>query len=218
MVISLQERNQIFDEIVKSRRSVREFKEEKPPKEQIEGIIEAGMLAPYAAAAVRDEKDFRRFFVFEKGGSAFEAVSAIIKKNAASGIQHYKKLMEEKPSIKSQVEPFLERMQKIADKGLPGLHTAPYFIVVGELRGTPPAEQRSLAHVLENMWLKATALNLGFQLISATSQLADNGEFIELLGVPPKKFGFGSCAIGYPAVTPPPTYRPDVHKATRWMD
>ncbi len=50
----------------------------------------------------------------------------------------------------------------IGDKGIPGVSTAPYFIIIAELRGIPPAEQESLAHVLENMWLKTTALNLGF--------------------------------------------------------
>ena len=42
MVKSVDERNQILDEIIKSRRSIRDFKEEKPPKEWIEDIIEAG--------------------------------------------------------------------------------------------------------------------------------------------------------------------------------
>jgi len=47
----------------------------------------------------------------------------------------------------------------------------PYYIVVAERSGIPPAEQQSLAHCLENMWLKATALGLGFQLVSVTAQM-----------------------------------------------
>ncbi len=218
MEISVEEHNQILDEIIRSRRSIRAFKEDKPPKEWIEDIIESGMLAPYAAASVGDEEDFRRFFVFEKGTSSFETVSLLIKKNAAIGARRYEKLMEEKPFMRSQIEPFTKRLQMIADKGVPGLHTAPYFIVAAELRGIPPAELQSLAHVLENMWLKTTALGLGFQLVSTTSQLAENEEFTTLLGIPHKKFALNGCAIGYPAMTPSATRRPDIHKATRWMD
>jgi nitroreductase len=217
-MVKLDERNQILDEIIRSRHSIRVFREEKPPKEWIEYIINAGMLAPYAAAAVRDEKDFRKFFIFERGTKSFEKASLIIKKNAADGAQHYEKLIEEKPAMRSKFQPFVERLQMIANKGVPGLNTAPYFIVVAELKGIPPAEMQSLAHVLENMWLKATALGLGFQLISTTSQMAEDEEFIKLLGLPFKKFALNGCAIGYPTFTPQATPRPDIHKATRWMD
>lgn len=218
MVKSVDERNRILDEIIRSRRSVRDFREEKPPKEWIEYIIEAGMLAPYAAAAVRDEKDFRKFFVFEKNTRSFETASLIIKKKAADAAQHYEKLITENHSMRSKVQPFMERLQMIADKGIPGLNTAPYFIVVAELRGIPPAELQSLAHVLENMWLKTTAMGLGFQLVSTTSQMAEDEEFINLLGLPIKKFALNGCAIGYPTSMPPATPRPDIHKATLWMD
>ena len=40
------------------------------------------MLAPYAEAAVRDEKDFRKFFVFERNTKSFETASLINKKKA----------------------------------------------------------------------------------------------------------------------------------------
>ena len=176
------------------------------------------MLAPYAAAAVRDEKDFRKFFVFERNTRSFESVSSILKKKAADTAQRYEKLMEEKPSMKSKIQPFMKRLQMIADKGSPGLRTAPYFIVVAELKGIPPAELQSMAHVLENMWLKATAIGLGFQLVSTTSQMAEDEEFIKLLGLPVKKFAVNGCAVGYPTLVPPATPRPDTHKATRWMD
>lgn len=214
----LKERNQILDEILKSRRSIRVFKEEKPPKNQIEEIIEAGMLAPYAAAAVGDEEDFRRFFVFEKGTKSIETAAQHMKNKAAEGVQHFENLMAEKPFIRSKFEPFVKRLQMVVDKGVLGVGTAPYFLVVAELRGVPPAEQESIAHVMENMWLKATALDLGFQLVSLTSQMAEDEGFMGLLELPIKKFALNGCAIGYPAMIPPATPRPDTMKATRWMD
>jgi nitroreductase len=214
----LDERNLIFDEIVKSRRSIRAFKDEKPPKEVVDDIIEAGMLAPYAAAAVGDSKDFRRFFVFEKGSKSIETLAFLMKNKAGKGVQHFEGLIKEKPFMKSKFQPYLNRLKMIRDKGVPGVTTAPYFIIVAELRGIPPAEQESLAHVLEIMWLKTTALNLGFQLISLTSQMAEDEELMKILEIPVGKFALNGCAIGYPDITPKPTPRPNTQKATRWMD
>ena len=215
---SLDERNLIFDEIIKSRHSIRAFKDEKPPKEVVEDIIEAGMLAPYAAAAVGDRKDFRRFFVFEKGSKSIETLAFLMKNKAKEGVQHFEGLIKEKPVMKSKFQHYLNRLKMIIDKGVPGVTTAPYFIIVAELRGIPPAEQESLAHVLENMWLKTTALNLGFQLISLTMQMAEDEELMKLLELPVGEFALNGCAIGYPKIIPKPTPRPNTRKATKWMD
>lgn len=214
---SQDERNKIFDEIIQSRHSIRAFKEEKPPKERIEEIIESGMLAPYAAAAVGNIKDFRRFFVFEKDTKSIKTLALLMKNKAAEGITHFEGLIAEKPFMKPKFQPFLNRLQMVVDNGVPGVTTAPYFIIVAELRGVPPAEQESLAHVLENMWLKSAALSLGFQLISLTSQMAEDEELMKLLGLPVKKFALNGCAIGYSAITPSATPRPDTQEVTRWM-
>ena len=53
---------------------------------------------------------------------------------------------------------------------VPDVGTAPEFIVVAEKKGFSAVEQQSLAHCLENMWLKATALNPGFQFVSSTAK------------------------------------------------
>ena len=73
---------------------------------------------------------------------------------------------------------------------VPGVGTAPYYIVVAERWGFPPVGLQSLAHCMENMWLKATALGLGFQRVSVTSQLSDDpGNFCEVLGISPGRVG-----------------------------
>jgi nitroreductase len=212
------ELNESLDEIIKLRHSVRVFKEDEPPKEFIEDIIKAGMLAPYAKAAVGGKKDFRRFFIFKKDGSSTRIAAQLMKKKAREGIEHFGKIVAGRPNLKPKFQPFTQRLQMVVDKGVPGLETAPYFIVAAELRGVPPVEQESLAHVLENMWLKATALGLGFQLVSLTSQMADNEEFMDLLGLPNNKFALNGCAVGYPAVEVEITARPDIGDTTRWMD
>jgi nitroreductase len=101
---------------------------------------------------------------------------------------------------------------------VPGVGSAPYFIVVAEKKGFPAVEQQSLAHCLENMWLKATALGLGFQLVSATAQMDDNPKLCELLGINPGEWALNGCAVGYPAEELTSSVRPPVEKVTRWLE
>lgn len=210
--------NNMFDEIIKSRRSVRFFKDEFPSKEFIKDILNAGMMAPYAAQAVGENEDFRRFFVFENGSESMEIAANLMGKKAEEGLNHFKRMITEKPFLKNKVQPFMDKLQMIVDKGVLGVGTAPYFIVVAELRGVPPVEQESIAHCLENMWLKATALQLGFHLVSLTSQMAEEEEFMKLLDIPVGKYGINGCAIGYPAMKAPSVPRPNITKVTKWFN
>ena len=100
---------------------------------------------------------------------------------------------------------------------VPGVGTAPYYIVVAEKKGFPPVEQQSLAHCLENMWLKATALELGFQLVSITSQMSGNAEFCRILGIPAGEWELAGCAVGYPKDELSPAIRPAVEDVTTWL-
>lgn len=210
--------NSTLDSIIESRRSIRFFNDEIPSKEDIESILNAGMHAPYAAQAVGDNEYFRRFFVFENGSVSMETAGKLMRKKAEEGLNHFRRMITEKPLLKIRVKPFMEKLQMIVDKGVPGVGTAPYFIVVAELRGIPPVEQESIAHCLENMWLKSTALNIGFHIVSLTSQMAEEQEFLNLLDIPHGKYGLNGCAIGYPAMETPILPRPDTKKATKWMN
>jgi nitroreductase len=209
--------NSILDSIIKSRRSTRLFNEEVPSKEDIESILNAGMLAPYAAQAVGDNEHFRQFFVFENGSESMETAGKLMVKKAEEGLNHFKRMVIEKPFLKIRIKPFMEKLQRIVDEGVLGVGTAPYFIVVAELGGFPPVEQESIAHCLENMWLKSTALKIGFHLVSLTSQMAEDEEFLKLLDIPKGKYGLNGCALGYPALKTPIVPRPDTNEATKWM-
>src|SRR5664280_2638803 len=210
--------NEIFDEVIKSRRSTRFFKDEFPSKENIEDILNAGMLAPYAAQAVGNNEDFRRFFVFKNGGKRIEIEGNLMIKKEKEGLDNFKKMIVEKPFLKGKVQSFMDKLQMIVDNGVLGVGTAPYFVIVAELRGVPPVEQESIAHCLENMWLKAAALELGFHLVSLTSQMAEEEEFMKLLDIPVGKYGINGCAIGYPAMKTPPVPRLDTKKSTKWLN
>jgi nitroreductase len=209
--------NAILDQILESRRSVRSFAADIPPKEDVIRIIRAGLLAPYAAQAVAGQ-DFRRFFVFQEGTPKLAHVAALGKRQAKRMAEQLRDEMAANPSLEDQAKGFVKRLDQLAEWGVPGIGSAPYYIVVAERRGIPPAEQQSLAHCLENMWLKATALGLGFQLVSVTAQMGQDREFCSVLGIPHGEFGTNGCATGYPMKRLPPAERPDAREVTKWID
>ncbi|WP_440947453.1 nitroreductase family protein [Methanosarcina sp. T3] len=214
------QQNIILDKILVERRSHRQFKQEFPSEEDIRGIIHAGLHAPFAAAAVGGIEDyFRRFFVLKKGSKSMTAAASLIFEEAAVMASNLESAMENDPELRTQARGFANRLAMIKKMGqVPGVGTAPYFIVVAERKGFPPVEQQSLAHCLENMWLKATALGIGFQLVSITAQMADNPAFCTLLGIPPGGWALMGCAAGYPVKELPPSNRPPIDEVTRWLE
>jgi nitroreductase len=212
------EYNAYLDRAIEDRRTVRSFTEEEPPREHIEEIVKAGLLAPYAAVAVGPEKVFRRFMVMGRDSRTKAAIARLLRDKMIASSQQLRQAMQDNPYLRDHAGAFVERLEAIANGAEIGFESVPCFIVVAEKKGFPPAEARSLAHCLENMWLKATALGLGFRLISATAQMAEDPEFCSLLDIPPGEFGLDSCAIGYAKQAPPPTPRPSFEEAVRWLD
>src|SRR5512136_108696 len=205
-----EQRNSCLDQILTERRSHRIFKPEFPPKDAVMRIIQAGLLAPFAAAAVGDSADyFRRLFVMEKGSATMTAAAPLVMAQVTIMNQELEKEMETNPALRTMAVSFVRRLSQIRSMGrVPGIGTAPYYIVVGERKGFPPVEQQSLAHCLENMWLKATALGLGFQLVSVTSQMSSDPAFCTILGITPGEWELMGCAVGYPADDLSPSIRP----------
>jgi len=211
------EANEQFDTVIELRRTVRSFTDELPPRESIEQIIKAGLLAPYAAPAVAGEKVFRRFFVFERAGQSMTTAVDIAIKQMRENVQKMKSRCESDPSFARKAGAFVKRLEMIAETGQVPLAQAPYYIVVAEKKGIPAVEMQSLAHCLENMWLKATALGLGFRLISMTTQMGEDPDFCKLIGLPPGEFGLDGCTVGYATEWPPATDRPSFEEAVSWL-
>ena len=210
--------NDVFDNIIETRRSIRFFKDEMPPKEFIEDIIKAGLFAPYAAQAVSEDEYFRKFVVISKNSAKMKEIAEITKNKVKVMSEQLNAQMEKNPYLKEKGKSFSKRLELFADKGVLGIGTAPYYIVVAEKKGMTPVEQQSLAHCLQNMWLKATSLNLGFHLVSATAQMGEDEDFCEILGINPGEFGLNGCAVGYPKEIPPKALRPAVKEVTKWID
>ncbi len=208
----------VFDNIFESRRSIRFFKDEMPPKGDIKAIIMAGLFAPYAAQAVDESEYFRKFIVISKNSEKMKEIAEITKNKVKIMSEQLKAQMEKNLYLKEKGESFSKRLELFADKGVLGIGTAPYYIVVAERKGVPPVEQQSLAHCLQNMWLKATSLDLGFHLVSATTQMGEDKDFCEALGIDPGEWGLNGCAVGYPKEIPPKSSRPAVDEVTKWID
>jgi nitroreductase len=213
-------RNILLDEIINERRTNRKFKQEFPPEDNIRSIINAGLHAPFAAAAVSNEKEyFRKFFVLKKDSKSLIKVGSLVFEEVVAMASNLEIAMKSDPEFRKQASGFAKRLDMIKKMGkVPGIGSAPYFIIVAEKKGFPTVEQQSLAHCLQNMWLKATALGLGFQLVSATAQMDDNPEFCALLGINPGEWALNGCAIGYPDEELPFSVRPQVEKVTRWIE
>lgn len=214
-----EQKNAILDGIILERRTHRRFNEEIPSDNMIIEIINAGLHAPFAGVAVANEKEyFRRFFVIRKSSDTMATLKPLIFGEVlrkASDLDH---AIEKNEQLRTQATGFMNRLAMFKKMGfIPGVGTAPFYIVIAEKKGFPPVEQESLAHCLENMWLKATALGLGFQIVSITAQMADNAEFCRILDLQSGKWGFMGCAIGYPIEKLSPSIRPSVKNVTTWL-
>lgn len=208
---------QTLNRIVETRRTIRSFRGDAPPDAAIKAIIHAGASAPHAALAIGDIPDFRRFFVFRKGSANLAIMNEIIKEGAKASIGRMVKEIEDKPSLKEQSAKYLQRLGAVSQGGYPGMNDVPCFIVVAEHRGTPSAEKQSLAHVMQNMWLTATAWGLGFQLVSMIESLTEVPEFSRLLKLPPGEFAFNGCIVGYAAQAPGTRALIAEERVTTWL-
>ncbi|HUW85262.1 MAG TPA: nitroreductase family protein [Methanoregula sp.] len=217
---SNEQKNACLDQILAERRSYRMFRKEFPPEDEIRRIIHAGLLAPFAATAVGNATDyFRRFFVMKNGSQSLAAAAILIMNEIHRIAEHLHEEMKTNLGMREQAIGFAQRLAMIKKHGVvPGIGTAPYYIVVAERKGYPPVELQSLAHCMENMWLKATALGLGFQLVSITSEMSSDLGFCQLLGISPYEWDLMGCAIGYPSEELPPSIRPPVDDVTRWLE
>jgi len=212
--------NAILDRIIGERRSHRKFTAEVPTDEMIESIVHAGLHAPFAASAIGSSTDyFRRFVVVRKESKAMKALIPLVFEEVVAMAGALEQETAHNAGLRSKAAGFINRLAMIRNMGMvPGVGTAPFYIVVAEKKGFPPVEQQSLAHCMENMWLKATALGLGFQIVSVTAQMAENERFCRILGLEPGRWALMGCATGYPAEPLSPSIRPSVEEVITWPE
>jgi nitroreductase len=69
------------------------------------------------------------------------------------------------------------------------------------------------------MWLKATSLGIGLQLVSAMMQMDSDPDFCRLLSIPCGDYALDGCALGYPAdnYQPPSVEYPTLAQSVSWV-
>jgi len=209
--------NAELDRVIRERRTVRAFAGGELSRETVEQVLEAGRLAPYASIAVEGPL-FRRFVVMPAGSKAVKRAEEIIRAASTARLGMMKARMAEDEAFRKQAEKYAGRIEALSAGGDVGFSGVGCYIVAAEMRGFPPVEERSLAHVMQNMWLKAAALGLGFRLLSVTTMMADNEEFVALLGLERGKYALDGCVIGYPKIVPPPPERAGLGDIVTWLD
>ena len=193
-------------QVIGERRSIRSFADAAPARADLEQVIAAGLAAPYAAAMAPGAALDRRFFVLPRGSKALSAAAAAIQAHATAAL-----------AAGALPAPLRARLEPVAQGRILGVGTAPFYVVVAERGSMGPVQQQSLAHVLENMWLMATALGLGMHLVSVTTTMADDPAFCGILGLPVAEYALNGCAIGVPAQAPDARSLPDVAGVTSWL-
>jgi nitroreductase len=215
---SQQEKNDVLDEIIINRRSIRRFKPDGMPKEMVEQVIKAGFAAPFARATEFPLQQMRKFVVIKKESAAHGVVKKMIMANAGKNLKKLKMASFFSPKLKKKAKLLVERLTRVSEKGLPSVEAAPYFIVIAERKGIPASQKQSMAHAMENMWLKATALGLGLQLVTATGMLSGNKEFMATIGLNDGEYEIDACVIGYPDETPAKRDEIDIKEYTKWLE
>ena len=148
----------------------------------------------------------RRFFVLPRRSDALQAAATVIKAHALEALGE-----GELPA------PLGARLWPIAQGRIPGVGSAPYYVVVAERGAMMAATQQSIAHAMQNMWLMATALGFGMHLVSVTSMMADDRAFCHILGLPVGEYALNGCAIGVPDQAPEARPLPDLGSVVRWL-
>ena len=203
---------QEFLSLVKARRSVRRFKPDPIPDEDVEKIIEAARWAPSGANSQPWE------FIVIKEKDLKNRIVEIIKEHSEYG---------RKVELTRQEE--LRWPSAARPEGNPGFQDAPVFIL---LCGDPRTRESyplltlltrgdshfasGLASAFLYMSLAVTTLGLGSQWVSATGHPFVMCLLKELLGIPDKLVIYDMMAVGYPGDQPRPRLVREKHEIVHY--
>ena len=207
-----------LDELLRSRRSVRRFKPDAPPRELIESVLAAAVTAPSAS-----NKQPWRFLVVanrETIDAMAAAVRAAVDRIATAidpafeesfrAYGDYFTRFEEAPLVIVPLFRPLTILSNLASERIEAADAARIAAMERQsgLIGTSMA--------MENLLLAAHAAGLGAS--GMTGPLVAVDAIRELLRVPPSWEIAALIPIGYPDESPPPTARKPAEKVTQWID
>lgn len=199
----------VLDKILEQRRSIREFDITELPEEKIEAVIEAGRLAPFAGLVQKDTENFRHFFVIHRDSDTAEKIKQLCEDGRRQEV-----LRIESNGLARQYPDAAKMIKNMSERPANDILISPWLIVIAERGGLPQREEVCLGYVMENMWLKATEMDLAFRVCSGISDIHNKKELKTLLGLDvDETYAFDACNIGYPKN--PVTERKDHKKPVR---
>ena len=208
----------IFETLIRSRRSCRSFRKDALDDASIRSILEAGWLAPHAGATGVALSDKRRFFVIRRQSAAHNRLYALALARVKANRKRLMIAGHFVPGFAKKTANFLKRLDALAKGGIKTLQEASVWIIVAERKGFPPAEAKSIAHVLQNMWLKATELGIGFMLLTMTGMLSADAAFMAELGLAKGEWELDGCLMGLPLNPSTPSAEHLPENAVAWLD
>jgi len=200
-------------ELLSTRRSVRRFKPEAPPREAIESLLASAVTAPSAS-----NKQPWRFLVVQNR-ERIDAMAAAVR----AAVER----------IARAIDPAFEEMFRAYGDYFTRFENAPLTIVplfrpltvLSNMLPNDDAAIRTMERdsgligtslAMENLLLAAHAAGLGAS--GMTGPLIAVDELRELLRVPPSWEIAALIPIGYPDETPQPTARKAPERVTHWID
>ncbi|MBR2843454.1 MAG: nitroreductase [Lachnospiraceae bacterium] len=169
-------------EAIKTRRSTRKFKEDMPPRELLDKIIEAGRYAPSG----HNSQTTHLIVITDK--KIHEEITAVVKDALSK--------MEAGPDTYVSLKYAIEASKK---DGYTFFYQAPVLIVAANKKGYGNA-LADTGCVLENMMIAANALDLGSCWINNLHWLDENEQVREYLyqyGLEKDETITGGLAVGY---------------------
>jgi nitroreductase len=203
--------------IIRARRTIRSFTNAVPPVEEMNEILQSAIFAPFGGATGIPLKEIRKIFVFSQGTEQMNRARKLLLTQMRRGVRKINITLILFPFLKKGMHPFANRISALTKKGIPGLTEGAYYIVLAGKKVSPPVEKQSIAHVMQNMWLSATAQGLGFQLISATGIMSKNKEFMQLLGLKAGDYALDGSVIGVPKTVPEPREERQMEDFVTWI-
>lgn len=184
----------VLDRILEQRRSIREFDITELPEEKIEAVIEAGRLAPFAGLVQKNTSNFRHFFVIHRDSDMAQKIKELCEDGRKQEV-----IRIESNGLAKKYPDVAKMIKSMSQRPANDILISPWLIIIAERGGLPQREEVCLGYVMENMWLKATEMDLAFRVCSGISDIHDKTKLKDLLGLDAEEtYAFDACNIGYP--------------------
>ena len=199
--------------LLETRRSVRRFKPDAPPREVIESLIASAVTAPSAS-----NKQPWRFLVVQRR-ERIEAMAAAVR----AAVERIAGLID--PAFEGAFRAYGDYFTRFENAPLTIVPLFRPLTVLSNMLPQQDAVIRAMERdsgligtslALQNLLLAAHAAGLGAS--GMTGPLIALKELRELLRVPPSWEIAALVPVGYPDETPPPTARKAPETVTQWLD